>query len=185
MGDLAFERGTGWQSGLIRLGTGDAVNHAAVILLALPDGHWLVAEANADGFVVCRKPAPVAYVVRPGGPEVRAAIAAEALALTRAGLGYDWAAIARFATAILGRVQPRTRVGRVLAAPLTWTADAVAWVTHRLVRDGADRVICSGAVRRVVRAAVGVELGREGQADDETSPAELLRACYGMRDWGE
>ena len=181
-GDLIFERGTGWQAALIRFGTGDAINHCAVLLAVTPAG-WLVAEANASGFVTCVKPAPHAFIVRPGDGDTRAVIAAEAMRLANTGLGYDAAAIVRFALQIVGRAQPLTKPGRVLLAPLTALAAIVSAIARRALPDSAGRVICSGAVRQIVEAATGVDLGKPGQAPDETSPAELFRACYGLRQW--
>jgi hypothetical protein len=187
-GDIFFQRGYQLPSVLIRLGTGSDINHTGVIVAPTDTpGHWVVAEANRPGFVVARKENADAYVVRlSDDPIVRSQVASRAYALVSEELGYDFIAIARFSLNIISQLRPGTTIGKVL---LTVPAAALRLVARLALRflpkEPENRVICSGAVRRILREV----FGEEGWADelpardDETSPAVLLRAVYGRRRW--
>jgi hypothetical protein len=187
-GDIFFERGYQLPSILIRFGTGSDINHSGVIVAETETpGVWIVAEANRPGFVVARKENPDAYVVRVSeDPLVRTQVVFAAFRLVEQKLGYDFVAIARFSARILSEVRPGTLIGKVvLSLPAFATRLVARFVLWLLPHEPDNRVICSGAVRRILREVFGSG-GWEGNLpdrDDETSPASLLRAVYGRRRW--
>jgi hypothetical protein len=63
--------------------------------------------------------------------------------------------------------------------------DASRGVLRILPHEPENRVICSGAVRRLLRTVFGETDWAVGLPlrDDETSPAALLRGLYGRRRW--
>lgn len=187
-GDVFFQRGSQLPSILIRFGTGSDINHAGIILGVAQDaGVWSVAEANAPGFEVAWKEHADAYVVRVSDVDAdRARLAAAALDLTDAGLRYDYLAVVRFALIVLARCRPSTLIGKVLlGVPLLVLRTVARLALVVLPAERPDRVICSGAVRRLLRDTFGEGTWALGLPvrDDETSPAALLRAIYGRRRW--
>lgn len=186
-GDLFFQRGSSFIAAAIRFSTGSDINHTGVILGHDGAGLYTVAEANAPGFEIAPKQNFTGYVVRVSDePIVRASVAFAASMLAREGRRYDYLAIARFAGIVMRRSRPRSLAGKVLlgvpALAVRGFGAALLWV---LPAESPRRVICSGAVRMLLRRVAG-----EGDwsnalpvRDDETSPADLLAALLGRRRW--
>jgi hypothetical protein len=186
-GDIFFQRGSQAIGVLIRLATGSDINHTGVITVNHGDGTYEVAEANAPGFELAPKDGFTGYVVRVSDdPQARRALEQNARKLVEAGLRYDFLAIARFGAIVLRRSRPRTLIGKLLlgvpAAFGRLIGQVLLWV---LPHDSTNRVICSGAVRRLVRETFGEEEWASALPahDDETSPADLLAALFGRRRW--
>jgi hypothetical protein len=186
-GDLFFQRGRQLIAVAIRLATGSDINHVGVIMTNHGDGTYTVAEANAPGFELAHKDGFDGYVVRVSdSASERQRLSVNAFCLAKAGLRYDYLAIARFAAIVMRRSRPRTILGRLLlglpAIVVRALGRVLLWV---LPCESADRVICSGATRRLLRETFGE--GDWASAlpahDDETSPADLLAALFGRRRW--
>jgi hypothetical protein len=187
-GDVFFERGYRMLSILIRVFTGSDINHTGVVVATTDEpGVWVVAEANSPGFEMTTKANPDAYLVRiSDSAEDRRALVDAATMMAAARYRYDFLAILRLALIILARLRPGTLVGKVLLGLPTLLLRAVSrGVLRVLPHEPAHRVICSGAVRRLLRETFG-----EGDwasslpaRDDETSPAALMRGLYGRRRW--
>jgi len=187
-GDVFFQRGFQLPSILIRVFTGSDINHCGVIIGATDDpGVWLVAEANSPGFVVAVKEHADAYVIRlSDDAEDRRAFAEAAISLASENFRYDFFAVVRLALIIFSRLRPGTLLGKVLlGVPLLALRLVSRGVLRILPHEPENRVICSGAVRRLLRTVFGETDWAVGlpRRDDETSPAALLRGLYGRRRW--
>jgi hypothetical protein len=187
-GDLFFERSYHFAGLVIRFFTGSDINHCGVIVGVDGTGAWAVAEANPrGGFAITRKENADAYVVRVSDDGAdRVQLALRSIALATGKHRYDYLAIVRFALIVLGNVRPGTLVGKVvLGLPCLLLRLFARFLLRVLPSDPADRVICSGVTRRLLRDV----FDEDGWAsslpvrDDETSPAALFRSLYGRRRW--
>jgi hypothetical protein len=175
-GDLVFETGTAWTSRIIQLGTGDDLNHVAIVT----GPNWHVVEAVGRGVVEHNRPAPHGYVVRvTDDPRTAISIVNAARAISRRGVAYSWATIAWHVGTSLAAIPGFRRLGRFIAQRASQVETSSAMVCSEVALDALRiAALTDATLARVLEPL-------DGTPSYQVSPARLFRLLCNRQDWPE